>query len=76
MSAHTTPPPQYLIPVPVKEMPIKMTVMDEMRGGNRRMRTRTGSKERHISSMPHTILVPSILGTIEMNKSFCEMLLI
>ena len=33
ISAHTTPPPQYFIPVPVKATPIKVTVMAVTKGG-------------------------------------------
>ena len=61
ISAQTTPPPQYFMPVPVRAIPISIIVTDVTRGGKIFLMVFLGSRERNASSKPHTITVPSIL---------------
>ena len=61
MSAHTAPPPQYFMPVPVSETPMSMTVMPDTMGGKAFLSWRGGMKLRTIARNAHTITVPSIL---------------
>ena len=70
MSAHTAPPPQYFIPVPVKATPIKMTVIEVTTGGKIPFKMRRGKKAKinlgrkekqqqveHVSTISNTILI-------------------
>jgi hypothetical protein len=60
-SAHTVPPPQYFMPVPVRPMPMHMTATPVTRGGNILLSRFLGTKERKISRKEQIMTVPSIL---------------